>query len=275
MIVLLILLIAVVVCVVMYLLAIMPHMIGKPDMSPFKSWLYAHRGLHDNETDAPENSLKAFRNAVDAGFGIELDIQLTKDKIPVVFHDFGLKRICGKEGKVCDYTYEELQKFPLLKSKERIPKFEDVLKLVDGKVPLIVEFKIEWMDLSLCRKADELLKKYKGMYCMESFNPLGVMWYRKHRSDVVRGQLSEVFYKEERRKWNVHLLLQYLLVNFLSKPDFVAYNHKNHKVLSRRLCRKLYHNTAVAWTIKNEQELAEAKKHFDMFIFDSFIPQNS
>ena len=81
----------------LYLLAIMPRIYKKPDMAPFQNWLYAHRGLHDNETDAPENSLKAFKKAVDGNFGIELDIQLTKDGIPVVFHDYSLKRIFGVE----------------------------------------------------------------------------------------------------------------------------------------------------------------------------------
>ena len=101
-----IILIVIVVLAILYFLMIMPRMAHKPDTACFKEWLYAHRGLHDNATQAPENSMAAFRKAVDAGFGIELDIQLTKDKIPVVFHDFTLKRVCGGEGKICDYTYE-------------------------------------------------------------------------------------------------------------------------------------------------------------------------
>lgn len=259
--------------VLLYLLAIMPRMLRRPDMKPFYKWMYAHRGLHDNETDAPENSLKAFEKAVDAGFGIELDIQLTKDGIPVVFHDYTLQRICGAEGKVMDYTYEELQQFLLCKSKERIPKLEEVLKLVSGKVPLIVEFKVEWLDLSLCPMADELLKQYHGVYCMESFNPLAVWWYRKNRPEVVRGQLSQNFYRDGEYKGKLYFLLQHLLMNFICKPDFVAYNHRHHNMLSRRICRRLYGNTAVAWTIKSEQELQAAEKHFDLFIFDSFIPE--
>ena len=153
-----IILIVIVVLAILYFLMIMPRMIHKPDTAPFKEWLYAHRGLHDNATEAPENSMAAFRKAADAGFGIELDIQLTKDKIPVVFHDFTLKRVCGGEGKISDYTYEELQQFHLCDSVEKIPKFEDVLKMVDGKVPLIVEFKIERTDLSLCPIADKGLQ---------------------------------------------------------------------------------------------------------------------
>ena len=93
-----------------YLWAILPRMTARPDRSPLLAQrCYAHRGLHDNATDAPENSMAAFRKAVEAGYGIELDVQLSKDRIPVVFHDETLRRVCGVEGKVRDYTFEELQ----------------------------------------------------------------------------------------------------------------------------------------------------------------------
>lgn len=98
---------------VLYLLAIMPRMTKRPDYTPLMGRHYAHRGLHDNKSDAPENSMAAFRKAIEAGYGIELDVQLTKDRIPVVFHDETLKRVCGVEGNVRDYTYEELQQFHL------------------------------------------------------------------------------------------------------------------------------------------------------------------
>lgn len=257
----------------LYLVMIMPRVCGRPDTQPFQKWLYAHRGLHDNASDAPENSLAAFEKAVEEGFGIELDVQMTKDKIPVVFHDFTLKRICGGEGKVCDYTYEELQRFRLCGSEERIPRFEDALRLIDGRVPLIVELKIEKMDISICRAADRLLSYYKGMYCIESFHPLGVFWYRRHKREIVRGQLADAFFRRRGGlKRPLCFILEYLLFNWLAKPDFIAYNLKYPKVLSRRLCRDLYRSTAAAWTVKSEEQLAAARKYFDIFIFDSFIP---
>lgn len=255
----------------LYLLMIMPHLHSARRTGYLKEWLYAHRGLHDNATDAPENSMAAFRKAVEAGFGIELDIQLTKDKVPVVFHDFTLGRICGMDGKVSEYTWEELRHFGLCGSDEHIPRFEDVLKLVDGRVPLIVEFKIEFLDLSLCPIADAMLREYKGEYCIESFNPLCVAWYRRHRRGVIRGQLSDAFLKED-YSGPLYFVLQNLLMNFLGKPDFVAYDHKYPNVLSRRLCRGLYGNTAAAWTIKSQAELERARRNFDLFIFDSFVP---
>ena len=257
---------------VLYLLAIMPRMGHREERKDFLHTLYAHRGLHDNASDAPENSMAAFKKAVKAGYGIEMDVQLTKDKVPVVFHDFTLKRVCGAEGKVSDYTYEELRSFTLCESKEHIPLFEEVLGLVSGKVPLIVELKIESADLTLCSVADKLLGAYKGLYCIESFNPLAVWWYRRKRKNVVRGQLSDAFIKEGEGKGIICFALQNLLLNCLGKPDFVAYNHKYPKILSRKICRKVYHNTAAAWTIKSEAELAAARKNFDIFIFDSFVP---
>ena len=259
--------------VIAYLLMIMPRMVGKPDTKPFKNHLYAHRGLFDNESDAPENSMKAFKKAVDAGFGMEMDIQLTKDGQMVVFHDFSLKRMCGVEGKVCEYTFDELQQFSLLKSEEKIPLFTEVLKLVDGKVPLIIEYKIETPDASVCEVGNEILKDYKGVYCIESFNPFGVHWYKKHRKDVVRGQLSEDFLKNGSPKTPVHFIVGNLLTNFWAKPDFIAYNAKNYKNLSRRICRKLYKNLAVTWTIKSQEQLDAMREHFDLFIFDSFVPE--
>ncbi len=281
---------------VLYLLMIMPRMIGRPDRRPHVGVLYAHRGLHDNKGDAPENSMAAFKKAVDAGYGIECDVQLTRDGVPVIFHDFTLKRVArypencvpegapvnddgsiGVKGKVIDYTYEELQQFHLLNSKEKIPKFEDFLKLVDGKVPLIVELKIELKDLSVCPAVDKLLGSYKGVYCMESFNPLGVIWYRIHRPEVMRGQLSDEFHKEDPAEFKgvLYFILTHLFFNFLSKPDFIAFNRKYPKSFSLWVNRHLYGCLTAAWTVKSKQQLEDAKSDFDIFIFDSFIPDGN
>ncbi|MCR5099918.1 MAG: glycerophosphodiester phosphodiesterase [Butyrivibrio sp.] len=289
-------LIILLVLAVLYLLMLMPRMIGKPsDREYFAKFLYAHRGLHDNKAEAPENSMAAFRKAVDGGYGIELDVQLTKDNIPVIFHDYELARIAryekGKEpqdavklddgsigvkGKVCDYTYDELLEFHLLNSDEKIPKFTDFLEMVSGKVPLIIEYKIEFKDVSVCRIADRILRDYKGKYCIESFNPLGVLWYRKNHTEIMRGQLSDVFYKEDPVHYRkpLYFLLSNLMFNFLTKPDFIAYNQQFENALARRICRYLYKNIAAAWTIKSQENLEANKDKFDIFIFDSFIPKN-
>lgn len=280
--------------IILYLLLIMPRMFGRPDRKPHLGVLYAHRGLFDNKGDAPENSMKAFERAVHAGYGIELDVQTTKDGIPVVFHDFTLKRMarypdgeCPADaqraedgsyiipGRICDYTWEELSRFHLLDTGERIPRFDEFLRLVRGQVPLIVELKIELKDLTVCRKAQELLDDYDGVYCIESFNPLGLWWYRRKRPEVMRGQLADSFRKSEGWHAPLYYILEFLLMNILAKPDFIAYNHKYRRNLSRVLCTKLYGALPVAWTIRSEQELAENSRYFDIMIFDSFVPDHT
>lgn len=285
--------IIVIVLVILYFLMIMPRMLGKPDEKAFTGRLYAHRGLFDNNSDAPENSAKAFGLAVEAGYGIELDVQMTSDHVPVVFHDFTLARMVryekgtepsdavinedgskGVTGKVCDYTFAELQTMHLLNSNERIPRFEDILEIVGGKSPLIIELKVELMDLSVCSAADKLLRSYNGNYCIESFNPLCLIWYRYKHKDVMRGQLSDAFHHEDPKKFKgpFYFILTYLMLNFLTKPDFIAFNYHYFNNRSLRLCRDSYGNLAAAWTIKSQKALDECRNCFDMYIFDSFIP---
>ena len=263
----------------LYLLAVMPRMTNRADPAPFKTRFFAHRGLHDNGTDAPENSMAAFRKAVESGFGIELDVQLTADLVPVIFHDPDLLRVCGVNRQVRDCTYAQLQEYKLFGSNERIPTLREFLEMVDGRVPLIVEFKSEDTDMTLCRIIDPILKAYKGVYCIESFNPLVLFWYRIHRPGVMRGQLSDGFLHIPKYrtfpKAPATISVQFLIPNFLSKPDFIAYNHMYEGNLSRRICRSLYRAKSAAWTIRSEKELKKAAGAFDVFIFDSFIPKLS
>ena len=258
--------------VVLYFVAIMPRILHRPSHKAFMGHYYAHRGLHDNETSAPENSMEAFKKAVEAGYGIELDVQLTKDRVPVVFHDETLERICGVEGKIRDYTFEQLQGFFLCHSREKIPLFSNVLKMVNGKVPLIVEIKVYESPSVVCSVVDKLLSEYKGLYCMESFHPLAVNWYKNHRPNVLRGQLSTNLKKSGKQPKTEEKLVQYLLTNFICKPDFIAYDHLSKYNLSRIFCRYFYRSLSIAWTIKSQAELDASRKDFDLFIFEGFIP---
>ncbi|MDE6365156.1 MAG: glycerophosphodiester phosphodiesterase, partial [Lachnospiraceae bacterium] len=260
-----------------------PRLYGRPDYKPFFGHMYAHRGLHnmspaiqklkniENASEKlPENSYAAIKRAADLGYGIEFDVHLTKDDIPVVFHDDTLNRICGVKGNLKDYTFEELQQFCLLGTQERIPAFADILKMVDGRVPLIIEYKVEKNADKLCRICDEILSDYKGLYCIESFHPLAVRWYKTHRPNIVRGQLSEDF---TRQKLNIpYFLLSHLIGNCYASPDFIAYNCKHRNELSRTICRKLYKSLSVAWTVRSQEELDTISQSFDLFIFEGFDP---
>ena len=266
-----VMLILAIILLTLYLFLVAPRMIHGADRTSFMGNIfYAHRGLFDNESDAPENSLAAFGKAVDAGYGMEMDVQLTKDDKLVVFHDATLKRMCGVDGNVWDYTLEELQGLRLKNSEEKIPAFSEVLKLVDGKVPLIIEYKMDRPLTKVCELGNELLREYKGVYCIESFHPFALMWYRKHRPDVMRGQLSGNLAKETKspKQKKIYTLVTFLLTNVLTRPDFIAYDHRYVNNISRRVCRMLG-ALSVTYTIKSEQRYEEVKNKFDLFIFDS------
>ncbi|HWT74683.1 MAG TPA: glycerophosphodiester phosphodiesterase family protein [Mobilitalea sp.] len=262
------------VLIILYLFAIMPKLHRNPEGKKLDGWLYAHRGLHDNRSEAPENSLRAFQQAVEHGYGIELDVQLTKDLIPVVLHDYKLKRACKADIKVSEHTYEELRKYKLFRSEERIPTFQEVLDTVNGKVPIIVELKIPWKADQLCTRVSDILNRYQGLYCVESFNTFGLIWYKKHYPKVIRGQLSTDFIREKiaGNKFQ-YFLLKHLLMNFLAKPDFIAYHHVYKTGLSFTICRKLFRVKTVAWTIQSQEEYENNRKYYELFIFDSFIPK--
>lgn len=233
---------------------------------------YAHRGLHNNEGTAPENTLAAFRRAVKAGYGIELDLQLTKDEKVVVTHDFHLKRNCKMDGDVDSFTYEELSKFPVFYSQEKIPLLTEVLELVDGKVPLIVELKYKSRS-KICEKANEILKEYKGDYCIESFHPQVLLWYKKNRPDIRRGQLSMNYQKIEGWYGPQYYIMRHLLTNFITNPDFVAYDCRSGNSLALWISRNICKRSAYAWTVKSKKQLESIQKRFDYFIFEGFRPR--
>ena len=247
----------------------MPRIFKRPAAMP--KVYYAHRGLHDNESDAPENTMAAFAKAVDHGYGIELDVQLTKDDQVVVCHDYNLKRICGVDRDIDTMTYEELQQYTVYDSEETIPLFTEVLELVDGQVPLIVELKVKDIYSRIAEKADDILQSYAGVYCVESFHPAALIWYRRNRPDVCRGQLATRNAVKESEKMS--FVLRHLLLNFLTAPDFIAYDVNDKEAVSKNICRKIFGCPSVAWTIRSEEQLKEAEKYYDYFIFEGFLPE--
>lgn len=239
----------------------------KNDISCFQGKRYAHRGLHNNEV--PENSLWAFRRARERNCGVELDVQMTKDHRLVVFHDGDLKRMCGVDGYLRDFTYEELCKLNLNGTDERIPLFSEVLQVLDG-VDLICEIKWDNGDKNyeLCEKTYDMLMTYSGKWCVESFSPYLVAWFRKHHPEVVRGQLSCLMRDTGKGRCREFLLTN-LAYNVISRPDFIAYDFREaKKSFGFRLIRRLFHPFCVCWTPKGEAEIREAMKDFDTIIFE-------
>ena len=258
--------------VLLYLLSLRAGNGRQQSMRPFMDTKIAHRGLFNNR-DIPENSMPAFRKAIEYGYGIELDVQMTKDGKLVVFHDPSLKRMCGAYSPLTELSFAELQSLTLLDTSEKIPLLEDVLNEIGGRVPLIVEIKPDGCFMECTKKTAALLDRYPGLFCIESFHPMIVFWFRKHHPDVIRGQLSTNYFKEGiSLNPVVKFLLTNLMLDFLTRPDFIAYNHVYRNQFSYRICRKLYPVVNAAWTVRSRKEMDAAEEVFQIIIFDHFLP---
>jgi glycerophosphoryl diester phosphodiesterase len=264
--------IAILIIAALYVLAVQCRR-GHKGMNALRGWNYAHRGLHGN--GIPENSMAAFRAALEAGCGVELDLHLLKDGSLAVFHDGTLDRCTGKSGKPEDLTTADLENYPLEGTEETIPLFSQVLELFAGKAPIIVELKpVGSNHGALCQAACDLLDAYSGPYCLESFDPRCIYWLKKHRPDLIRGQLSEDFVHNPKNPLPMHMkfLLTHLLENFLTRPDFVAYRFQDRKALSPFLARKVWGAQGVTWTITRKEDLETAHKEGWLPIFEGFRP---
>lgn len=270
----LIVLAVIVVYIAVWLFCIRPRpVLDAPDMTVLKKYDYAHRGFYKKDQSIPENSLPAFQRAVSKGFGVELDIQLTADGQVVVFHDDTLKRMCGVDKAVSELTYAELQQYTLAKSGEKIPLFTQVLKVMGGKTPMIIELKPYNNTAELCTKACEILTLYKGPWCVESFSPEVVKWFRKNRPEVVRGQLMARFtHKDKGLNLITAFLGRNLFVNAMGRPDFIAYDVTARNNWSLRAACRWFHAQEVCWTIRTPQLLWSVKADGAWGIFEHFDP---
>jgi len=234
--------------------------------APFIGRNYAHRGLHAQDKSVPENSLTAFKLAAQAGYGAELDVQLSKDGRVVVFHDDDLLRVCGVDKRVDELTFAELQELRLCGTDEKIPLFTDVLAAFEGGGPLIVELKNGRRNKELCRKTRDTLKSFRGEYCIESFNPMIVAWFRFHAPEVVRGQLAM---PEENYKMGkaTDFILANCLLNFAARPNFIAYKI-GKRPLSVRFS-ELLGAIRVGWTSREEGN----ENGRDAVIFEFYKPE--
>ncbi len=245
-----------------------PGRASKKDKKPFMYKNFAHRGLHKKDKTVPENSLAAFERASSYGYGMELDVQLSKDGQVVVFHDDTLNRVCGVDSRVDEKSYDELSKISLCGTTQTIPLFSEVLKTVRGRGPLIVELKNGKRNEELCEKTYTLLEKYSGEYCIESFNPFIVRWFKKNAPEVIRGQLAN-----PPKDYNgevgpiTAVILGNCLLNFLSRPQFIAYKI-TPKPFTVKLCEALG-AMKVAWTSHDWVN----EKFYDAVIFEFYKPK--
>lgn len=215
---------------------------------------YAHRGLHSS--GRPENSMAAFRSAIEAGCGIELDARLTKDGEVIVFHDEDLSRACKTGAAVSSLTFDEISKYLLFSTSERIPKLSDVLGEVCGKVPLLIELK--GSDTALCDRVFELLDVYGGAFCVEAFDPRMLYYIRKKRPSYYRGQLvTKVKRSDARLPLLVRYMLSHMMLNFISRPHFIACDKRWSPKVGVFIASRLFYAKVFLWVVSGEDKCKE------------------
>ena len=251
------------------LLLLFPGRPSKTKKAPFEGRRFAHRGLHSPDLAVPENSLAAFRRAADRGYGIELDVQLSADGHVMVFHDDTLDRVCGVPGRLDQFTLSELRMLRLCGTEQVIPLLSEVLSVVAGRVPLIVELKNGKNNRELCERTLALLRSYAGDVCIESFNPWIVAWFRFHATDLLRGQLAQPasYYSDSGVSRYLRWALSNTLLNFLARPNFIACRI-GPKPLGVRIAEALG-AMKVGWTSHGLTE----EQGLDAVIFEYYRPE--
>ena len=228
--------------------------------------LIAHRGMHNESIGIIENSLEAFKLAIENKYIIELDIHILKDNEIVVFHDDNLKRITGVDKNISDCTYDEIKDLKLKDTSSYIPKLTEVLELVNGRVPLLIEIK---SDVNVGRLEVNLVKildKYKGKFAIQSFNPFSINWFRKNRPNILRGQLSAGFKNESIFK---KIVLKNMLLNFVTNPDFISYAVNDLSFEKARKIRKS--KLLLGWTIRTEEQKEKYINEYDNLICENIL----
>lgn len=255
--------------ITLYIYAICPETSRRTRMLDYRGTMFAHRGYHCKELGIPENSISAFHAAIKHGYGIELDIHLTSDGKLVVFHDDTLNRMCGIPGTPESMTASDLTNCQLLGTQEKIPLLEDVLTLVNGQVPLLIEFKMPNISVKICENAYELLKSYHGSYLVQSFNTRCLHWFCSNAPDVLRGQLSSKLTRTNPHDpWIFRFLAEHLLINFLGRPDFISYKLSDLPTVSTSIIRRLFGTTFAVWTLRTREALKTGTLHYEMLIFE-------
>lgn len=255
--------------ILLYLFAIFPRLSRRKDMRRFRHTMFAHRGYHCREKGIPENSMAAFRAALERGYGIEIDLHLTTDGHLVVFHDDTLERICGRPDRVESLTCKELTSCCLCGTSETIPTFDEVLSLVKGRVPLLIELKIPDASVHICEETLTRLSHYQGPCLIQSFNTIGIRWFRLHAPHILRGQLSSNLTRSQSKEaWLLRFMVKHLLSNFLSRPDFISYKLNDLPVVNVWILKHIFQVPVAVWTLKTPDMLKRGSQYFDMQIFE-------
>ena len=228
---------------------------------------FAHRGLFDNK-NIPENSTEAFKQALKKNYNIELDVHITKDKKIVVFHDDNLKRMCGINRIIEKCTYEELKMYKLLNTKYTIPLLSDVLKLVGGRVNLLIETKVNRYNGELEKELSKILDNYNGLFAIQSFNYLSINWFKKHKKDYIIGVLASNF---KNKKINIlyKLISKTLLFDKILNVDFISYDIKG--LPNKYINKKQKAKPILGWTFRKKSDYNKLNKFCDCIIAEKDV----
>ena len=241
-------------------------------MDLFKTWLVetpiAHRGLHSKTV--PENSLLAFSKAIEKGYALELDVHMLADGTIAVFHDASLARMTGNDGYIKYLNKNDLKALTLKGTKEHIPTLEEALKLIDGRVPVLIEIKNPYKVGKIEQAVIDTLKNYQGEYAVQSFNPYSMGYFKQHAPNIIRGQLSGSF-KGEKLGFFKRLFLKRMSLNKrVSEPDFINYEAST---LPNRYVKKYKDRPLLAWVVRSKEEYLKVVKHCDNIVFENFDPE--
>lgn len=219
----------------------------------------AHKGLHDTLT--PENTLGAFRKAISNNYGVEIDLQMTKDGTIVVFHDYDLKHLLGIEGNILEVNYEYIKDAKVLNSQESVPTFEAFLKLIDGQIPVLIEVKDHKNIGIMEQKILDCLGDYKGEFALQSFNTDIVRWFIDNAPQYTTGQLAEEISEDDVVFWN----------KLDNGPEFLSHDLRDIK--RQRVLDFKKKMPIIMWTAKSQEDVDNCQEYYDNFMFEDFIPR--
>lgn len=232
----------------------------------------AHRGLW-SPSGPPENSLAAFQAACAAGYGIELDVQLTRDGEAVVFHDATLERMCGVEGKLCDRSLSELRELRLKGTDETIPTLTEVLAEVGRRALVHIELKTPFGEVGpLEKRVTEVLVDHNGPTCVIGFNPYSHAWFAAHQPQILRGLDSYGWNDAAARKLapEQRKALARLEQVELARPHFLALG-LDMLPSARADVLRAKGMPVIAWTVRSAAEWERVAGHCDNLIFEGFL----
>jgi len=242
------------------------------DLSWIQSNLIAHRGLYTKDQSVPENSSIAYQKALDKKYSIELDLNVLKDGTVLAFHDHTLKRACNDERALKDINFDDVKDLTLFSSNEHIPTLENVIDLVQGKVPLLIELKPHGDVVFLCESMMKIMQNYSGKWAVFSFHPKVVLWFKKNYPEVIRGQISEYFKTDKNMNPISKYLMRSMFFNRFTKPDFISYGIYDmpNKYIDQAMKKGM---TVISYAARTQEQFDFVKSRYHNTVFEFFEPK--